>query len=89
MSESRKKQGWAFWAVVLFVVLPFLYVASFGPASWLVSRDAVNAWDVISAYEPILAAMDRGPDWLRSALNAYAAIWDGSGAVYYFYAMSL
>ena len=33
MTEPRKKPGWVFWTVVALMV-PVLYVASFGPACW-------------------------------------------------------
>jgi hypothetical protein len=35
---DRKKPGVAFWASVVVVVLPLLYVLSFGPACWIASR---------------------------------------------------
>jgi hypothetical protein len=32
---DRKKPGVAFWATVVLVCLPLLYIASFGPACWI------------------------------------------------------
>ena len=34
---NRKKPGVAFWATVVVVVVPLLYVMSFGPACWIES----------------------------------------------------
>jgi hypothetical protein len=35
---DRKKPGVAFWATVVVVGLPLLYVLSFGPVCWITSR---------------------------------------------------
>ena len=40
MSEQHKKPGVAFWATVVVVVMPVLYVLSIGPACWWFARDA-------------------------------------------------
>ncbi len=38
MIEERKKAGLWPWIVTLLIGLPVLYVASFGPACWILSR---------------------------------------------------
>ncbi|HTI49730.1 MAG TPA: hypothetical protein VL475_02220 [Planctomycetaceae bacterium] len=38
METGRKKPGWMFWLTVTLIALPVLYVASFGPACWLLAR---------------------------------------------------
>ncbi len=40
---DRKKPGVAFWAIVVVAGL-VLYLASFGPASWLASRRLLPEW---------------------------------------------
>jgi hypothetical protein len=42
MSESRRKPGVAFWATVVVVGLPLLYVLSFGPACWWFSPPRID-----------------------------------------------
>jgi hypothetical protein len=42
----------AFWATVI-VVLPLLYVASFGPACWLCNYGRLEARPVWLAYRPV------------------------------------
>lgn len=32
--DDRKKHGWRFWFAVIAIMLPVLYVGSFGPACW-------------------------------------------------------
>jgi hypothetical protein len=57
MDGERKKPVWA-WIVAVLVGLPVLYLASFGPAFWLVSRtDAENGELASACYRPIV-------DWL-------------------------
>ncbi len=54
MSKERKVPGWAAWAVVLVVGLPFLYVASFGPVCWLIAKDALPLRPAVNAYRPLI-----------------------------------
>jgi hypothetical protein len=39
MSDECKKPGVVFWATVVVVVVPLLYVLSFGPACWWFPRE--------------------------------------------------
>jgi hypothetical protein len=42
-AASRKKPGVAFWATVVVVVAPLLYMLSFGPACWLATTNSMPA----------------------------------------------
>ncbi len=69
---DRKKPGLAFWATVV-VVVPILYVASFGPACWIISRlDAETAW-IPTVYRPITIIWDSGPSQMGTILESYSA----------------
>jgi hypothetical protein len=62
---ERKRAGVEFWivcAVTVLVVLPMLYVASFGPACWLVRRQGLSAGVPTAVYRPLvrLACTDHG-----------------------------
>jgi hypothetical protein len=46
MSEERKKSGAWPWIVALLIVLPVLYVLSFGPACWLASKSGEAYSDI-------------------------------------------
>jgi len=70
MSEERKKLIWPSIAAML-VVLPVLYVVSFGPVCWLVSRTGNK---VNSAYLPIAWTLTHGPRALSNAIESYARI---------------
>ncbi len=50
---DRKKPGVAFWATVAMVGL-VLYVASFGPACWLVGRGFISSSAASFFYRPVL-----------------------------------
>lgn len=53
--DERKKHGWPFWTTVI-LLLAVLYVASFGPACWLMANHlppaAVPA--VLTCYMPLM-----------------------------------
>ena len=52
----------AFWATVVVVAVPVLYVASFGPACWLVNREQVDCLVAARIYRPILRVAMAGTD---------------------------
>jgi hypothetical protein len=56
MSDHRKP-GVAYWATVVVVCLPLLYVLSFGPACWISSRTGMGVYKLPTLYRPILYAM--------------------------------
>ena len=53
MTSDRKKPGVAFWATVGLVVLPLLYVASFGPACWFVGEGHLPVNALWRIYRPL------------------------------------
>lgn len=59
---DRKKPGWLFWATVVLVGVPLLYVMSFGPACWIVSRSSLPAETINTGYRPVIWAWERSPD---------------------------
>ncbi len=70
---DRKKPGVAFWATVLLVGLPLLYVASFGPACWTVSRADAGASTLPFVYKPLTWSMSKS-NGIKSALGWYAQL---------------
>src|SRR5262245_6608721 len=68
MSDDRKKPLWP-WIVALLIGLPVLYVASFGPACWLGSRDIV---EISALYRPISAWLPDGE--LAGPVGWYATL---------------
>ena len=77
MTEERKKSGWP-WIVGLLIVLPVLYVASFGPACWLGQRDVVSVVFVNAVYGPIVWSMRQGPTPVRRFLRSYSGSFGSS-----------
>jgi hypothetical protein len=59
---DRKKPGWAFWAAVVLVALPVLYVLSFGPACWISSRLGHGGGLLPTIYRPLVATMRIGEE---------------------------
>ena len=57
MTSSRKKPGVAFWTTAALLVLPVLYVVSFGPVVWLADRDVVSKHMAAATYSPILGQL--------------------------------
>ena len=72
MSLSRKRPGAAFWATVVVVAIPLIYVLSFGPACWITSRSQMERLPMI--YLPVGWAGMNGPDGLRTAICWYACV---------------
>ncbi len=66
--RSRK-----FWIIVA-ALLPVFYVASFGPACWMVRNEYLSNKTVAHAYRPLLRYAGRGyaPTWLHELLVLYA-----------------
>ena len=78
MSEDRNKPGVAFWATVVVVVVPILYVVSFGPACWLGDRKVIPESIPRFVYRPLARFLVRYcPDQAGTAMAAYGR-W-GSG----------
>ena len=74
MSDDRKKPLWP-WIVALLISLPVLYVASFGPACWLVERGLLPVRGTALGYKPVLAAAYRArPAAVQRALQWYGSV---------------
>src|SRR6476661_2468058 len=71
MAEERKKSGVWSLVVTLVIGLPFLYVASFGPACWMAARFQIGQGAVSAAYKPMGWATLHSPQFLGDALNWY------------------
>jgi hypothetical protein len=72
---DRNKPGVAFWATVVLVGLPLLYVLSFGPACWMVDGGMVAARPVARIYRPIVIVVAKS-QWRAPyrIAKAYAGI---------------
>src|SRR5262245_41916871 len=82
VTPERKRRGpllwfagrrWWFWIVVS-VLLPTSYVASFGPMCWICDRN--HSWfpqrEAARLYRPLIRAAFYGPDFVQRPLRAYA-----------------
>jgi hypothetical protein len=76
---DRKKPGVAFWATVVVVGLPVLYVLSFGPACWWLSKPPPPGYSAIGDtrtapqfYWPIGWLAMKDPRWSRKIIFWYA-----------------
>ena len=54
MSDERKEFGIWPWIVALLLGPPVLYVASFGPACWLVRKNEASMLMVAKIYRPLV-----------------------------------
>ena len=77
MREDRKTLFWP-WIAALLIGLPVLYVASFGPACWLLTHrkmvpDTRNA--IETPYVPLFRARMGGPPWVKASLDWWIEFW--------------
>lgn len=68
---TRRQPAAAFW-IVLAVVLPALYVASFGPACWITSRVEVGSKLLPLFYRPLIVVALRSEGQEREVCAAYS-----------------
>ena len=61
MNEPKKKPGVAFWATVVVVSLPLLYVLGIRPACWLVRMEVLDLSTVAHVYRPIVELSQKAP----------------------------
>ncbi len=77
MSEDRKRRIWP-WVLALLIGLPVVYVASFGPACWLLPVNSGTCRAVSHIYRPMIVSMIYGPHWIGRGLWLYSdAFGDG------------
>lgn len=72
MEIQRKKSNAAFSGAVVLVLVPVLYVASFGPACWAVDRDWLPVERTAMLYRPLLLLSADSP--VATSLWWYATI---------------
>lgn len=77
LTDQRKRSSVGFWATVILLLLPVLYVLSTGPVAWLHAHHALPGW----AFEPIewayspLSALLQGNGPFSSLLLWYLLLW--------------
>lgn len=68
----NRHERWAKWMAVAIACSPVLYVLSFGPACWIVSRTDCGHAVVTEAYRPISSAVWKCPQFIWLNTWAYA-----------------
>lgn len=71
MRNARKKPVWP-WTVALLVGLPVLYVASFGPACWMMKRGSLPIFPTAYPYWPLVVSANAAPRPVRSLIGWYS-----------------
>src|SRR5262245_54617373 len=71
-----RRERWAKWTLAAVACLPVLYLASFGPACWVVSRTNRGALPLSVLYGPIAQIMwwTDTESVLGSAINRYSKL---------------
>lgn len=64
---DKRKPVWP-WATALLLGLPMAYIASFGPAVWLMRRDCISVETFCYWYGPAAKCFHRSPSGLKSAM---------------------
>lgn len=67
--RKQSRRTWLTILTAIVVLLPLLYVASFGPACWAVEHAFLSVETVAASYEPLLAS-----DAVDSYLRAYGKL---------------
>lgn len=83
MSEERKTHVWL-WIAALLIGLPVLYVASFGPACFLVDRQILRMSVFSLGFKPCLDIVLHGPELVKNVLWSWAEICGGEDTLWYF-----
>ncbi len=71
---NRRRERWAKWALVGLIGLPVLYVASFGPACWLVDRGLIARQPVFNLYYPLASAATLAPGPVSNAIYNWGTV---------------
>ena len=74
MNPRRPRPLWPILTAAL-IGLPVLYVASFGPACWLVNWGALPVRGTGTAYRPLISLAFHGPEGIRQVMRWYADLW--------------
>ena len=79
MTDIAPHRLWP-WVVAVVIGVPVLYVASFGPACWLLFSGIIPdglTRTLSVVYCPLFSVINAAdsPYWLKSALYGYAAFW--------------
>jgi hypothetical protein len=75
---NRKKPGWAFWTVVVVVLV--VYPLSMGPASWLGRQAGSPFWlsrAIAAIYQPLWWIEGRLPQFVSDQQARYLGWWIG------------
>jgi len=75
MSDRKPRPLWPLLTAAL-IGLPVLYVASFGPACWLLGRDLCDTRLITVGYAPILSVYSNGPMSIRKGIWWYCECCD-------------
>jgi len=70
----NRRERWAKWTLAVTILLPVLYVASFGPACWISSHVNAVAPIVNVAYLPMMWIYDFAPEPIQVSIMWYSRI---------------
>jgi hypothetical protein len=81
-AESRRRSSWAVWTGVAVVLLPVLYVLSYGPAlawAWQLPEDDPRLVIYVDVYWPMDNLVSYttvyGPRWVADLLIWHGELW--------------
>jgi len=78
MTTDGRKPGWAFWTIVLLVVL-IAYLVSFGAVFLFDRHVGIPEWagpPLQVVYWPLIAILKDGAEPLRDSLRWYVKLWN-------------
>jgi hypothetical protein len=75
----NRRERWAKWTLAMVIGVPVLYVASFGPACWILSWTNLRIDGEESFYAPMIRLWNVGPSRKSEVLHWYACLGAAEG----------
>jgi len=70
----NRRERWAKWMLATMLLLPVLYVTSFGPACWISSRLQPSGTIVSTVYSPVIRVWVEGPLTIQELMSRYVQV---------------
>ena len=70
----NRRERWAKRTLAAVILLPVLYVLSFGPACWLSDRGYIPQVNVGEVYQPVTIAMIEFPNTVGAMMRSYSTV---------------
>jgi uncharacterized membrane protein (UPF0127 family) len=70
----NRRERWAKWMLATMLLLPVLYVTSFGPACWISSRLQPSGKIISTVYSPVIRVWVEGPLTIQELIARFVQV---------------